>query len=334
MKVNQQYIADLLKLSRVTVTKALQEHPDIAKSTVKKVKEAAEELGYIPNIVGRSLSTKKTNTIGLIVPKINHSFFSTIIEEMYSKAKAFGYQIILMVSFENEESELANVKSLLSMNVDGIIIDSVSTSVKDKSYELILKHQKSLIYIDRKPRSIKKAESIVFDDYNLSYKLTKRLIDKGHKDIMYITGSQKINICYDRLSGFKTAMSDSSLNAPKHWILKAGLDKETSFNVFQKYLENNSKLPEAIVCVNDSVALGVYNACKKHDIKIPDDISVVGFGDVSASKLLQPPLSTVKLNLQEASFSAVENLIDLINNKPVSKNTVIEGEVIFRESVK
>lgn len=116
MKVNQQYIADLLKLSRVTVTKALQEHPDIAKSTVKKVKEAAEELGYIPNIVGRSLSTKKTNTIGLIVPKINHSFFSTIIEEMYSKAKAFGYQIILMVSFENEESELANVKSLLSMN--------------------------------------------------------------------------------------------------------------------------------------------------------------------------------------------------------------------------
>tara|TARA_B110000879_G_scaffold78945_1_gene109848 strand:- start:1251 stop:2147 length:897 start_codon:yes stop_codon:yes gene_type:complete len=298
------------------------------------VKEAAEELEYIPNIVGRSLSTRKTNTIGLIVPKINHSFFSTIIEEMYSKAKAFGYQIILMVSFEDEESELANVKSLLSMNVDGIIIDSVSTSVKDKSYELILKHKKPLIYIDRKPRSIKRAESIVFNDYNLSYKLTKGLIDKGYKDIMYITGSQQINISYDRLSGFKTAMNDASLNIPKKWILKAGLDKETSFNVFKNYLENNSKLPEAIVCVNASVALGVYNACKKHSIKIPDDISVVGFGDVRISNLVQPTLSSVKLNLQEASFSAVENLIDLINNKPVSKNTVIEGEVIFRESVK
>ncbi len=334
MKVNQQYIADLLKLSRVTVTKALQEHPDISKSTVKKVKEAADELGYIPNIVGRSLSTKKTNTIGLIVPKINHSFFSTIIEEMYSKAKAFGYQIILMVSFEDEESELANVKSLLSMNVDGIIIDSVSTSTKDKSYELILKHQKPLIYFDRKPRSTKKAESILFDDYNLSYKLTKALIDRGYKHIMYITGSQEINVCYDRFSGFKTAMSDATLDVPKKWILKAGLDKETSFNVFQTYLENNSKLPEAIVCVNDSVALGVYNACKKHNIKIPDDISVVGFGDVKASNLVQPALSTVKLNLQEASFSAVENLIDLINNKPVSKNTIIDGEIIFRESVK
>ncbi len=334
MKVNQQYIANLLKISRVTVTKALQEHPDIAKSTVKKVKELADELGYIPNIVGRNLSTKKTGTIGLIVPKINHSFFSTIIEEMYTKAKVLGYQIILMVSFENEESELANVKSLLSMNVDGIIIDSVSTSDKDKSYELILKHKKPLIYIDRKPRSIKKVESIVFDDFNLSYKLTKGLIDKGYKNIMCITGSQEINICYNRLTGFKGAMKESKLDIRKDTVLMAGLDKHSAFDVFDKYVESNSKLPDAVVCVNDSVALGVYKACKKHDINIPDDIGVIGFGHVSASNLVQPPLSTVKLNLQKASFTAVENLIALINNKPVRKNTVIEGEVIFRESVK
>jgi DNA-binding LacI/PurR family transcriptional regulator len=334
LKVNQQYIADLLKISRVTVTKALQEHPDIAKSTVKKVKEVADELGYIPNIVGRSLSTKKTNTIGVVVPKINHSFFSTIIEEMYTKAKDLGYQIILMVSFENEESELANVKSLLSMNVDGIIIDSVSTSAKDKSYELILKHQKPLIYIDRKPRSIKKVESIVFDDYNLSYKLTNRLIDKGYKDIMYITGSQEINICYDRLSGFKAAMKESNLGVSKGAVLNAGLDKQGSFDVFEKYVESNSNLPEAIVCVNDSVALGVYDVCKKHGIKIPDDIGVIGFGHVSVSNLVQPPLSTVKLNLQEASFVAVENLVAMINDQPYEKNNIIDGEIIFRESIK
>ena len=334
LKINQQYIADLLKISRVTVTKALQEHPDIAKSTIKKVKEAADELGYIPNIVGRSLSTKKTNTIGLIVPKINHSFFSTIIEEMYTKAKTLGYQIILMVSFENEESELNNVKSLLSMNVDGIIIDSVSTSAKDKSYELILKHKKPLIYIDRKPRSIKKAESIVFDDFNLSYKLTNRLIDKGYKDIMYITGSEEINICYDRLSGFKSAMNDASLNVPKKWFLKAGLDKKTSYKVFQEHLENNSILPQVIICVNDSVALGVYEACEKHQIKIPDDISIVGFGHLNISNLVQPPLSTVKLDLQKASFVAVEKLVAMINDQPYEKNNIIGGEIIFRESVK
>lgn len=334
MKVNQQYIADLLNISRVTVTKALQEHPDIAKSTIKKVKEVADELGYIPNIVGRSLSTKKTNTIGLIVPKINHSFFSTMIEEMYTSAKALGYQIILMVSFEDEESELANVKSLLSMNVDGIIIDSVSTSTKDKSYELILKHKKPLIYIDRKPRSVKKAKSIVFDDYNLSYKLTSRLIEKGFKDMMYITGSQEINICYDRLRGFKYALKDAKLEVQEHWILTAGLDKKTSFEVVHQYLENNSSLPEAIVCVNDSVALGVYDACKKHRIKIPDDVSVIGFGHLGVSNLVQPPLSTVKLNLQKASYTAVEKLVALINNSPIEKNYSIDGEIIFRESVK
>ncbi len=334
LKVNQQYIADLLKISRVTVTKALQEHPDIAKSTIKKVKEMADELGYIPNIVGRSLSTKKTNTIGLIVPKINHSFFSTIIEEMYTKAKVLGYQIILMVSFENEDSELTNVKSLLSMNVDGIIIDSVSTSTKDKSYELILKHKKPLVYIDRKPRSVQKADSIVFDDYNLSYKLTNRLIEKGYKEIMYITGSQEINICFDRLSGFKTAMKESKLKVTKSKVLIARLDKNSGFDIFEKYVESNSKLPEAIVCVNDSVALGVYDVCKKHKINIPNDLSVIGFGHVSTSNLVQPPLSTVKLNLQEASFVAVENLVAMINDQPYEKNNIIDGEIIFRESIK
>ncbi len=334
MTVNQQYIADLLKISRVTVTKALQEHPDIALSTIKKVKEVADELGYIPNIVGRSLSTKKTSTIGLIVPKINHSFFSTIIEEMYTKAKSLGYQIILMVSFENEESELANVKSLLSMNVDGIIIDSVSDSANDKSYELILKHKKPLIYIDRKPRSIKKAESVVFNDYNLSYELTTQLIGRGYKDIMYATGAQGINICYDRLRGFKSAMKEASLKVSKNRILKVGLAKEEAFNVFQEYLENNSNLPEAIICVNDSAALGLYEVCKKHNIKIPDDVSVVGFGHLIASDLVQPPLSTVKLNLQKASFTTVEKLVALINDQPFEKNNIIDGEIIFRESVK
>ena len=335
MKINQQYIADQLKISRVTVTKALQEHPDIALSTIEKVKKLADELGYIPNIVGRSLSTKKTNTIGVIVPKINHSFFSTLIEEMYTKAKTLGYQIILMVSFEDEEAELNNVKSLLSMNVDGILIDSVSTTAKDKSYELILKHDKPLLYIDRKPRALNKVNGIFFDDYNLSYELTKKLIEKGYKDMLYISGEQGINICYERLRGFNSAMKDASLTIPKDRVLIAGLDKTSSFNTFDKFLENNpSKLPEVIVCVNDSVALGVYEACAKHDLAIPDDIAVIGFGHVETSNLVKPSLSTVKLNLQKASSTAIDTLVALIDKKPIAKHTIIEGEIIFRESVK
>lgn len=335
MKINQQYIADILKISRVTVTKALQNHPDIALSTIEKVKKKADELGYIPNIVGRSLSTKKTNTIGVVVPKINHSFFSTIIEEMYTQAKDLGYQIILMVSFENEEAELENVKSLLSMNVDGILIDSVSISAKDKSYELIQKHQKPLLYLDRVPRSLKDVEKVVFDDYKLSYKITETLISKGLKAILYATGNQKINICYDRLAGYKAAMKKASLPVTKEMQLSVGLDKQSAFEAFDTYFSNRTKseIPEAIVCVNDSVALGLYEACDKHKLHIPNDISVVGFGHVSISNMINPPLSTVQLNLKKAGSTAIQNLVALIDEKPIPKNTIIDGEVIFRDSV-
>lgn len=335
MAVNQQYIADLLKISRVTVTKALQMHPDIAKSTVKKVKKVADELGYIPNSVGRSLSTKKTNTIGIVVPKINHSFFSEIIEEIYIKAKALGYQIILMVSFENEEIELTNVKSLLSMNVDGILIDSVSTSRECKFLPLISIHKKPLIFFDRKPRFVKKTESIVFNDYDLTFRLTSRLIERGYKDIMYITGSQLINICYDRLKGFKSAMKDSNLFVPKNRILTAArLDKSSGIEIFEKFISGKSKLPEVIVCVNDSIALGVYDVCKKYDLKIPDDLGVVGFGHLKISDFVKPPLSTVKLNLKNASILGIENLVAKINGGQNNTTTIIDGEVILRESIK
>ena len=336
MKINQKYIADLLNISRVTVTKALQNHPDIAKSTIEKVKKKAEELGYIPNTVGRSLSTMTTMTIGVIVPKINHSFFSTLIEEIYTEALIFGYQIILMVSFESEESEIENVRSLLSMNVDGLIIDSVSTSTKDKSYELIKKHSKPIVYIDRKPRAIKGAPGVFFDDYNLSYKLTKQLINKGYKDFMYITGPLDINICYERLAGFKNALQEENIIFPEDRLLIANLDKKQATMVLQEFLNSGQKLPEMIICANDSIALGVYEVCKIHNINIPHDIGVIGFGNIVESHFASPSLSTVKLNIEDASKQAIRKLVSIINkeDKDIQQDDLIDGTIIFRGSTK
>jgi DNA-binding LacI/PurR family transcriptional regulator len=129
-------------------------------------------------------------------------------------------------------------------------------------------------------------------------------------------------------------MKESKLHVKKASVLMAGLDKQSAFNIFEKFVKNNSILPEAIVCVNDSVALGVYDVCKKHEIIIPDDLGVIGFGHVKVSNLVQPPLSTVKLDLQQASIITVEKLVALINGKPYKNNNIIEGEIIFRESVK
>ncbi|QLE02432.1 LacI family DNA-binding transcriptional regulator [Galbibacter sp. BG1] len=336
MKINQKYIADILKVSRVTVTKALQDHPDISEETKSKIKKLADELGYIPNGVGRSLSLKRTGMIGVVIPKINHSFFSSVIEEMYQSAIELGYQIILMVSFEDEATELANVKSLLSMNVDGILIDSVSVNPPYKSFDLVVKHKKPLIYFDRKPLGINQP-GVFFEDYELSYQLTKEMTNRGYQDILYMTGSQQINICYNRFEGFKKALKEAGLSIEKSRIINTELDKKDAKKSFMKYINKGNKLPQAVVCVNDSVALGVYLACEKLKISIPEDLGVFGFGHVRVSGLVQPPLSTVKLNFKEASRSAIQKLSYLIkegSQDSVIENQVFNGEVIYRGSIK
>lgn len=334
MRINQQYIADLLKVSRVTVTKALQDHSDIAQDTRKKVKDLADQLGYIPNGIGRSLSTKKTQTIGIVVPKIDHSFFSSVIEDMFIAASEFNYKILLMVSFESEEIEFSSIKTLLSMNVDGIIIDSASETSTDKSYSLIEKNRTPFLFFDRKLRTFD-SPGVFFDDEGLSYKLTKEVLKRGYKKIMYMTGPQHINIDYDRLMGFKKAINENGIDVPVNWILKTELDRKSSFNAFKLFLKTTSELPEVIFCSNDSLALGVYDACKSEDIAIPDDLSVVGFGALSISSLVQPALTTVELNEKEACHHTISTLVRMIESEvKTTKDSVFSGKILLRGSIK
>ncbi len=334
MKINQQYIADILKVSRVTVTKALQDHTDIAEETRRKVKELAEQLGYIPNGIGRSLSTKKTQTIGIIVPKINHSFFSSVIEDMFKAATVLDYKILLMVSFESEAIEYSSVKTLLSMNVDGIIIDTASDTTTSRSYSLIKKHSKPFLFFDRKLRNFD-APGVFFDDEELSCKLVKAVINKGYRRIMYITGPQHLNINYDRLQGFKRAMSESNLEVPNDLIIETNLGQKNGYKAFQLYLQTHKELPEAICCVNDSIALGVYDACKEAGISIPDDLGVVGYGNVAISSLVQPALTTVEIRARDACFKAVEVLVKMIESGiRLVPDSLFSGDIVIRGSIR
>ena len=316
------------------MTKALQDHSDIAIETRKKVQKLADELGYIPNVIGRSLSTKKTFTIGIVVPRINHSFFSTIIEEMYTKASDLGYQIVLMVSFEDENKELSNVKTLLSMNVDGIIIDTASSTSSNKAFSLIKKHKVPMLFFDRKYMGVD-SPGVYFDDYSLSYQLTVKMIETGYTQLMYMAGPEQINISRLRLKGFKDAMRSMKMTIPENWILHSSLTQNGGYQSFMSYLATNDPLAEAIVCVTDSVALGVYNACNESKVRIPDDLGVIGFGNLLTSSLVNPSLSTVDLRIQSAAEKAIENLVFLINNEHFEmKDEFFAGKIVFRESIK
>lgn len=334
MKVNQQHIANLLNVSRVTVTKALQDHADIAPSTRQKVQALAQQLGYIPNGIGRSLSTQKTNILGIIIPKINHSFFSSVTEHMYSAAARLGYQIVLSVTFEDAQQEFNNIKTLLSMNVDGILIDTAASTVGPAAFDLISKRKVPLLFFDRKLRDYA-SPGIYFEDYRLSFQLATELIHRGFTDIMYITGSQQISINHERLRGFREGTQSLQHDIPDHRIIEASLQESDGYQAFRRFIATAEALPEIVVCVNDSVALGVYQACQEANISIPAQLSVVGFGNVLVSALTHPPLSTVALMIEEASVKAIENLVYLVEHESsdLLPDAFFSGQIIFRESV-
>ena len=328
-KVSQTDIARALNVSRVTVTKALKDHPDIAERTREQIKKMALEMGYIPDFIGRSLSSRRTFTIGLVLPKIAHSFFAHSVESFYEAAHDRGYNIIPMISFEDSEKELANIRTLLSMRVDGLIIDIAGNSTEYTNYDLAKRAGSKILFYDRCPVSCTDG-AVVTDDRKAARDMVRILIDKGYRKIFHFAGPSALSIASERQKGYEDAMSEKGL---LKYILNVELKKESGYEAFMK-LNNEDVRPDAIFCVNDSVAHGIYQACRELKLKIPGDIAIAGFGDIETSRLLYPPLTTIRMPVGEMTKSAIDILVKMIeDNDPYIEKKVINSEIIIRESV-
>jgi len=327
-KVSQKDIAESLNISRVTVTKALQEHPEIARDTIRKVKERAREMGYIPDFIGRSLSSKRTFTLGLVVPKIAHSFFSYAIEHMYEAARLKGYIIIPTVSFEDSDRELDNIRTLLSMRVDGVILDIAQNSLDNSTYELALKAGCKALFFDRCPGSFN-GSAVLTDDRDAAYGLTRMMLGKGYTRICHFAGPPYLNISVERKRGYEDAMQEEQV--PSH-VFGVDLEREDGYRAL-RILSDKGELPEAIIAVNDPVAHGVYDAANVLGISIPGDIAVAGIGDVDASAMLNPPMTSVKPPLEQMAVASVNTLIQMIeNNTTEGERQVFTSRIVERES--
>ena len=263
-------IAKKLNVSKVTVSKALRGHPDISFETAQKVKAVAKELGYTPNFMARNLSSKSSHTLGLVVPKIAHYFFGSVIESIYEAALESNYEIILTVSQENAEREKKHIQSLLSMRVDGLII-SISQQTKDyEIFNTIKNYNVPLVFMDRVV-DLPEFSSVTVDDKGGSFLAIEHAIKLGYKKIAHIAGYQEINIGQKRYSGFEEAMKKYNIPINRDWIVYGGFGEADGYNGFMK-LYQSGNLPDFIFAVTYPVALGVYAALMELGLKIPQDI--------------------------------------------------------------
>ena len=294
MKSGQVTIKDIareLKISPSTVSRALKNHPDISQETKKAVMELANEMDYQPNIIALSLRKRKTNTIGLIIPKIVHHFFSTIISGIEDVAYAEGYNVIITQSDESYQREVDCVFTLVSSRVDGLFM-SLSTETTDYEHLQVLnKRNIPVIFLDRACDAIRSSK-VLIDDHDGAFLATEHLIQQGCKQPIHLAAPDTLQIAQERKQGFLDALKKHNLTVTKDTIVYSD-NLETGYSNVKKLLADKIAF-DGIFAVNDETAIGAMKALKEAGKRIPEDVAVIGFGDTPICEIVEPALSSIK----------------------------------------
>jgi LacI family transcriptional regulator len=331
--IKQIDIAQKLKVTRITVSKALRNHPDISTEMKKKVHETAEELGYIPNLIAQNLTSKKTNTLGVIIPDLENSFFAYAADSIIDTANNQNYIVFVTVSRENQNNENANIKKLIGMRVDGLLVCVTQQTDNPQIFNNIKRLNIPLVFFDRQFAGLD-FSTVTFDDRNGAINALEEIIENGYSKIAHIAGYSNVSIGKERCEGYKQALQGKGLTINPNWIIEGGFEVTDGYNAFMKLLHSNP-LPEIIFAVNDRTALGAYHAANNVGIRIPEDIGIVAFGFDEIAQTFTPTLSVINQNPRILGSTATYMLMDLIENRDITKfkQVMIKEEFIWNESI-
>jgi LacI family transcriptional regulator len=328
-------IAKDLGVSPTTVSRALNNHPAVNEKTKRKIFEAAHEMGYQSNIFAANLRSKKTYNIGVIVPRLNSSFQSSVLAGMENVANKAGYNLIISQSFESIEKEKANAHSMFNSRVDGLLVSLAGNIDNLDHYQLFLKKGIPLIFFDRIAEQ-SNVTSIVIDNIQASYNVTKHLLEEGCKRIVHVLGNIRTNVYADRLKGYKYALMDHGFTFDDSLVFHSDLNEEAGEDLIKKILAMN-EMPDGLFVSNDACAASCIRHLKLAGVSIPKEIAVAGFNNDVISRLIEPNITTVNYPGFEMGEVAMKNLIGNIqgNADGTSRNTnkiTLRSDLIIRES--
>jgi LacI family transcriptional regulator len=326
-------LATKLEISPATVSRALQDHPAISKKTKKKILELAEEMGYRTNNFARNLRSKSTNTIGVIVPRLDSYFMSTVIAGIENTAGSLGYQIIISQSSEQVKKEADSANTLFSSRVDGLMV-SLAYDTEDLShFDIFLKKKVPIIFFDR-TADYDGCLSILIDNRKAASEATKHLIQQGCQRIVHMTAIPKRNVYIDRLEGYKQALAEAGIPFQKELVIVDDLSQEAGERAAE-IISNMDPLPDGVFVANDNCATVCMVTLKKMGIRIPEDIAFVGFNNDPVCKVVEPNLTTINYPGyqmgQVAAQSLTSHLSGMVNIHATTAIT-LRADLVIRES--
>jgi DNA-binding LacI/PurR family transcriptional regulator len=327
-------VAKKAGVSPSTVSRVISGHSRISPATTKKVKEIMLEMGYHQNAMARSLVSKTTQTIGIILPRpaeelFLNLFFSEVIRGIVTHSTRSEYDLMMTTGASEREEVEAVTRFVKGRRVDGVILlysrkaDPVISFLKEQNFPFVL-IGRSEDYPD--------ILSINNNNVQASYDATMHLVAQGHKRIGFVSGPPNLIVSQDRLEGYKQALLDSGLEAQSEWIVEGEFLQESGYRAMSFFMSLPER-PTALVTIDDVVAFGVLRGLTELGYKVPRDLSLVGFNNISISELATPPLSTVDIGIYQLGYTASQTLIRAIKGDPIHKNSlIIPHRLIMRES--
>jgi DNA-binding LacI/PurR family transcriptional regulator len=331
MSVTLKDIAEHLNISVSTVSRVVNNKDRVDPQTRKRVLNALEEFQYRPNEVARSLKRKTSKAIGIVVPDISNVFFSTVIKGVESVARQYGYSVIVCNSDESREIEDEYTDLLLQKQVSALIIATVGGNMD--FFKLYKRAGVPVVFIDNIPKMDSNFDFVAIDNIKASYKLVEHLVKLGHKEIAIITGSLNETTALERLQGWENCLKDNNITIRKEWIATGDFKQQSGYNSMQRLL-NGRKVPTAVFAANNFLSYGAIRAILDANLRIPEDIALVGFDAVDLTGLVRPRITSVIQPAEEIGVIAGEIIMRKINNNKtaVFEKVILEPQLVIKES--
>ena len=325
-------IARALNVSKMTVSRAINNHPEINPETRVRVLAAAQKMNYRPNQFARALTSKHSYLIGIVVPDLMHSYFAEICRGVESHARPAGYQNLICSTDEEARKELDEIEALWT-RTDGLIVASSLTAAQGaKSYRRLLNEGGKIVLIDRVLDGLR-CPAVTTDDVQVGKLATEHLIKLGHRKIGHLRGTSA-STSQGRLEGYKQAMSRARLRIDKSLIHDCGFTESDGRTAMKAWMAKGN-LPTAIFAANDPAAIGAMEVLHDAGLDVPNDVAIVGAGNIHYGDMLRVPLTTVSWSTAGMGQAAAQLLLEMIegdNSAPKSRTVTIPPELVIRQS--
>lgn len=327
-------LAKRINYSPSTISRALNDDKTISKKATKLIKEAAAEMGYRRNTLAASLRNSKTNTIGIMISRINRPFIALLISGVEDFARKQGNNVIISQSDDMYENEVNNAKVLFDSRISGLIV-SLAMETKDFAhFEQFVDQRIPIVFVDRVPEEFN-SYKVLIDNYAAGYKATKHLIEQGCKRIAHFAGAQHRSVYKDRMNGYIDALKEHNLPVEKELIIKfKTLSFEEGHKATKKLLALNPR-PDGLFSSNDTAAVSAIMYAKKNGVNIPKDLAVIGFNDDPMASIVDPALSSITHPAYQMGKIAAQRVLNHSEenyDSTVSEMTILSTELVIRES--